>query len=195
MLQAAIYDMDGLLIDTEPLWQAAEKRVFKTVGIELTTEMCLETMGLRIDEVIMHWYERFPWTARSPKEVETAVLDAVAELIVEKGKMLPGVRESVGMFRDKGLKLAVASSSPSRLIETVLNHFGLMSEFALYRSAEAEAYGKPHPAVYISTAKALDVAPTACIALEDSFNGLLSCKSARMKTVIVPDPAHFDDAR
>ena len=62
-MQAAIFDMDSLLIDSEPLWRQAERQVFGTVGITLTEEMCEQTMGLRTDEVVAHWYQQFRWSA------------------------------------------------------------------------------------------------------------------------------------
>ena len=90
-ISAVIFDMDGLLIDSEPFWQQAEKIVFKKVGIELTTEMCYETMGLRIDEVVMYWYEKKPWDHISLQEIQAEIIDRVIELIHENGKQKEGV--------------------------------------------------------------------------------------------------------
>ena len=79
-MRAAIFDMDGVLIDSEPLWRRAEKQVFGTVGIKLTEEMCEQTMGLRTDEVIAYWYKRFPWSGKSLKSVEQELVAAVPSL-------------------------------------------------------------------------------------------------------------------
>lgn len=194
-IQAAIFDMDGLLIDSEPLWQEAEKKIFSGVGIELTTAMCEQTMGLRIDEVVQHWYEFRPWKNKDLKELEDEVVNEVDRLIRLKGQPMPGVDHILSFFQKKGLKLAVASSAYLRLIETVLEKFAIRNVFEVVHSAEFEAQGKPHPAIYTSTAKFLNIDPKNCIAFEDSYNGLLSAKKANMRTVAVPDPKHFDDRR
>lgn len=194
MIQAAIYDMDGLLVDTEWLWQDAELQVFPPLGVPLTREMCLQTMGMRVEEVVSHWNAQYPFS-KSEEDVVRDIVDAVTALILEKAELKEGVMHSIQLMQSRGYALAVASSSPSALIETVLRRFGLWEAFPLFRSAEDEAYGKPHPAVYLRTAEALGIAPTACLALEDSFNGLLSAKSARMHTLVVPDPAQFDDPK
>ena len=187
--------MDGLLIDSEPLWQEAEKKIFSDVGIELTTAMCEQTMGLRIDEVVKHWYTFRPWKNKDLKELENEVVNEVDRLIRSKGKPMPGVDHIISFFQKKELKLAVASSAYLRLIETVLEKFGIRNVFEVVHSAEFEAHGKPHPAIYISTATFLDLEPKNCIAFEDSYNGLLSAKNAGMRTVAVPDPAHFNDRK
>lgn len=194
MIQAAIYDMDGLLVDTEWLWQDAELQVFPALGVPLTREMCLQTMGMRVEEVVTYWNEQYPFS--QPEDIVVRdILDAVTALILKKAELKEGVLHSIELMQSRGYALAVASSSPSVLIETVLRRFGLWDAFPLFRSAENEAYGKPHPAVYLRTAEALGVAPTTCLALEDSFNGLLSAKSARMRTIVVPDPSQFDELR
>jgi sugar-phosphatase len=86
-----------------------------------------------------------------------------------------------------GLQLAVASSSPPRLIEASLARLGLRDHFTEIVSAESEPYGKPHPAVFLTTAARLGVAPTECLVFEDSLNGLVAAKAARMICVAVPE--------
>jgi len=74
MIKGVIFDMDGLLIDSEPLWQEAEIETFTRVGVPLTREMTRETMGLRVDEVVEHWFSRYPWEEPSKKEIESKVV-------------------------------------------------------------------------------------------------------------------------
>ena len=187
MIKAVIFDMDGVLIDSEPFWQEAQKEVFKKVGVEVTDAMCQQTMGLRIDEVVVHWFDRFRWNGLSPKEVEEQVIQGVIDRVNNKGELLPGVHSAIGFFRRKSLRTALASSSAFRLIDAVLGKFGLHDEFEVIHSAEHESHGKPHPAIYLSTAKLLDTDPTTCLAIEDSFNGLIAAKAARMRTVCIPE--------
>jgi mannitol-1-/sugar-/sorbitol-6-/2-deoxyglucose-6-phosphatase len=193
--RAVIFDMDGVLIDSEPFWQEAEIEVFGSLGVPLTREMCLETMGLRLDEVVDHWYRRYPWQDVAATEVGAAVVAGVARRIEDRGEPLPGVAEAIATCRRSGFRLALASSSPMALIEAVLHRFGLEHSFDVVRTASDEQHGKPHPAIYLSTAEQLGVAPAACVAIEDSINGIIAAKAARMACVAVPAPSLRDDGR
>jgi sugar-phosphatase len=188
-VKAAIFDMDGLLIDSEPLWQEAEISVFQAVGVPLTRELCRETVGVRLDEVVRHWHERFPWNSDSLEVVEARILDEVSRLIVSRGKAMPGVRETIESLLAADYELAVASSSPLRLIRTALETFGLIEHFSVLHSAETEGQGKPHPAVYLTTMSRLGVEPSCCIAFEDSASGVRAAKAAGAWVIAVPDPA------
>jgi len=193
--RALIFDMDGVLIDSEPLWRQAEIEVFDDVGLKITEQDCLMTMGLRIDDAVAFWYDRSPWAGRSCRDVETAIVERVAELIRDTGTPLPGVQEAIQSATDRGFQLGLASSSPNFLIHTVLDHFGLREVFAAARSAEKEPYGKPHPAVYLSTAEALSIHPRQCIAIEDSVNGVISAVAAQMTCIAIPDTESRNDPR
>ncbi|MDO9515792.1 MAG: hexitol phosphatase HxpB [Syntrophales bacterium] len=194
-MRAAIFDMDGVLIDSEPLWRRAEEEVFGSVGIALTKEMCLGTMGLRLDEVVAYWYQRFRWTGKSLQQVEEEVLSAMHKLISEEGKALRGVRETLARLQGADLMLAIASSSPLSLIEAVVHKLEIREFFQTLCSAEDDAFGKPDPAVYLRTAKRLAVDPRECLVFEDSLLGVRSAKSAGMIVVAVPAPDQYDDQR
>lgn len=195
MIEAVIFDMDGLLIDSEPIWQEAEVEVFNKVGVPLTVEMTPQTMGLRTDEVVSYWHKRHPWKSPSQQEVSQQVDERVIELIREKGVAKDGVAEAVAVCEAAGLPVAVASSSPMLLITTVLEKLGIQEQIKAVHSAHDEEYGKPHPAVYIRTAETLGVEPVHCLALEDSANGVLSAKAAKMKCVAIPEPESRNDKR
>ena len=186
---AAIFDMDGLLIDSEPLWQEAEINIFGSVGVPLTREMCRETMGVRLDGVVRHWHAKFPWTGESLESVEARILEEISRLIVSRGSPMPGVRETIDMLGAANYALAVASSSPMRLIQVALETFGLIDEFSVLHSAETEDEGKPHPAVYLSAMSRLGVDPADCVAFEDSTLGVRAAKRAGAWVIAVPDPA------
>jgi len=193
--KAVIFDMDGILLDSEPFWQEAEIEVFGGVGVELTHDLCRHTQGLRIDEVVAFWYKRHPWQGTSQQEVMNGIIDGVIRLVLERGKPLPGVHQAIEAVHKKGLKCALASSSAKRIIQAVLQKLELSSMFETVHSAEDHPFGKPHPAVYMATAEALGVEATSCIAVEDSINGLLSCLSAKMYAVAIPDVHCKDDPR
>jgi len=188
--KAVIFDMDGVLIDSEPLWKIAMEEAFQAVGCNLTKKDFQKTVGLRIDHVIEYWYKQIGWDGLSPKQVEQLIIDRLIELIKENGAPLPGVMESIDYFESKGLKIGLATSSYTVLIDTVLKVLNLTRSFHTVHSAEDEEYGKPHPAVYLTTAKSLSVEPSNCLVIEDSLNGIISGKGAQMKVVCIPEKTH-----
>lgn len=190
MIKAVIFDMDGLLIDTEPYWQATEREVFKDLGIEITEKMQVETFGLRSDEQIKHWYNFRPWKKKSFDEVESRYNEVMLEYFHKEAELMEGAVYALDFFFDKGIPLALASSSNMQLINAFLDRFGFHHYFQEVYSAEFEEYGKPHPAVYLETARRMNTDPVKCLALEDSFHGLIAAKAARMTTIAVP--AHRD---
>ncbi|RMG74810.1 MAG: hexitol phosphatase HxpB [Bacteroidetes bacterium] len=195
MIEAAIFDMDGVLLDSEPYWREALMRVMAGLGLTVSEERVVATMGIRVDEVIDILYEQTPWDGPSQAEVVERVLAEVTRLIRERGHPLPGIPGIIYAFRQKGLRIALATSSAERVIEAVLDKLDLHDAFEVTCSAEHEAYGKPHPAIYLTTAERLGVPPTRCLAIEDSFNGLLAAKAAKMKTIAVPEAALQNDPR
>jgi len=186
-MRAAIFDMDGLLIDSEPLWRRAEVEVFATVGVPLTEAMCEATTGLRIDEVAAHWHRRQPWEGESVASVAGRIVERMIGLVAEEGAAQPGAHAAIDACARAGLTLALASSSPERLIDATLARLGLGERFVIRRSAEHEELGKPHPAVFLRTAEDLGVEAADCLVFEDSLNGVLAAKAARMTCVAVPE--------
>ncbi|MGH2412124.1 MAG: HAD hydrolase-like protein, partial [Microcystaceae cyanobacterium] len=140
MLKAIIFDMDGLLIDSEPLWQEAEIEIFSQINILLTRELCLETTGLRVDEVVEYWYRRTPGVKFTKKEVEESIINRVNELICLKGKPKQGVSYILNFFQAKNVKLALATSSSYAIINVVLEKLGLLNVFQEICSATEEEY-------------------------------------------------------
>jgi len=194
-LQACIFDMDGVLLDSEPFWRQAEIEVFATVGLDLTEQDCMETMGVRIDEVVALRHSQKPWSSPSCPNVAEQIVERVAELIQTRGRPLEGVHEALEFLQWKGLPLALASSSSSRLIRATLDALDLTAAFPVWHSAENEEFGKPHPAVFLATARKLGVAPASCLAIEDSLNGVVAAFAARMPVLAVPEPAVAGDPR
>jgi mannitol-1-/sugar-/sorbitol-6-/2-deoxyglucose-6-phosphatase len=191
MQQAVIFDMDGVIIDSEPLWQAAEKSVFATIGITLTTEMCGRTIGLRTDEVIRYWFDRLPWESKSLEQVETELLAEVEVLILEQGQAMAGLTTILEQIRHSDLRLAIASSSPKKLIQSVITKLAIGDYFESFYSGFDVPNGKPDPAVYLAAAAGLGLAPENCLAIEDSLAGIRSAKAAGMKVIAVPEPESY----
>lgn len=188
--EAVIFDMDGVLTDSEPIWKVAMEEAFTFVGSPLTKQDFQRTVGLRIDEVVAYWFHYKPWENYDAKFVEKRIIQNMIRLLSEQATPLPGVLESLAFFMEMGLKIGLATSSYEVLIETILTALNIKSYFQTVHSAEYELYGKPNPAVYLSAAKHLDVAPTKCLVIEDSLNGVIAGKAARMTVFCVPEKTH-----
>jgi mannitol-1-/sugar-/sorbitol-6-/2-deoxyglucose-6-phosphatase len=184
-IEAVVFDMDGVLIDSEPMWRAVEREAFASVGIELTDEDLYPTMGVRIADVVDRWHGRHPWSEPSREVVAEAIVAGVVRTIREHGTLLDGAKAAVDRVRALGLRVALASSSPMPLIQAVLSLDGLTERFEAVVSGEDEELGKPDPAVYLSAARRLAVGPERCLAVEDSINGVRAAKSAGMACVAV----------
>ena len=184
-LRATLFDMDGLLIDSEILWHEAEVEIFGALGVPITEGEDRSTKGMFVAEVVDYWFRRYPWSGPSNDQVVAMLLERVGELVETKGRLLPGVLRALDVAGEYG-PVALASSTPLQLIERCLNHFELTSRFVSVHSAEFEPYGKPHPGVFLSAAASLDVRPTSCLVVEDSAAGVLAAKAASMTVVAVP---------
>jgi mannitol-1-/sugar-/sorbitol-6-/2-deoxyglucose-6-phosphatase len=185
---ASIFDMDGLLIDSENLWLEVEVEILGPLGVPLEAAASRQTKGMFVNEVIHFWHERYPWRGPTPDEVAVTVVDRVCEVVRARGTLMPGVDRAIALCQDHGLALGLASSSQYKMIHLVLEHFGLDKTFSVVHSAEDEQYGKPNPAVYLSCAAKLGVRPERCLAWEDAPAGVLAAKAARMACVAVPEP-------
>jgi sugar-phosphatase len=191
--------MDGVLINTEPAWRAAESAVFAGLGIPLSESDLLDSTGQPVEELIPIWRQRLPDaepTDTEPTDTEVAdrIVDRVIAHVQAEGEPMPGVTAAVALFERHGLRLAIASSSPLRMIDAVCDRLGL-DRIEVRCSAMDEVRGKPAPDVYLTAARRLGVAAAGCLALEDSPNGLASAKAAGMRCVAVPDPLLAADPR
>jgi mannitol-1-/sugar-/sorbitol-6-/2-deoxyglucose-6-phosphatase len=189
---ASIFDMDGLLIDSEILWHEAEHQILGALGVPLAQDGFRSTKGMFVGEVTAHWYALYPWRGPTPGEVAVTIVDRVIELIFQKGELKPGAEHAIDLCAQRGLALAVASSSEYRLIDAALKHFALRQRFELVHSAEDEEYGKPHPAVFLTTAARLGAVPRRCLVWEDAPAGVLAAKAASMACIAVPEPSEAD---
>lgn len=187
--------MDGLLIDSEPYWKIAEKKVFGELGLSLNNELLRQVMGFRLSEVVKHWYTYQPWLNPDFEKTEQDVLACVKQLILENANAMEGVHEVLGRLKNQHYKMAIASSSAMSLIEAVADKLNIRNYFDVLWSAEFEPYGKPHPGIFITTAQKLGVNATECIVFEDSINGVLAAKAARMKCIAIPEEATYNDPR
>ena len=195
MINTVLFDMDGLLLDTEPLWGESMLRIAQKHNIPITRKRFNETTGLRIYEVTDHWAIHYPWEGKTSKEVADEILDDIIATSKDKGSVLKGVEQALKLLKKHHFKIGLASSSPKHMIDALVAHFDLTKYFDVITSADIVELGKPHPAVFIHCAASLGSKPNECLVLEDSVNGMIAGKAARMKVIVVPDELHFDDPR
>jgi sugar-phosphatase len=193
--QLVIFDMDGLLVDSEPFWKIAEKEVFGKLGLKLTDDLLRQVMGFRLSEVVKHWYHYQPWPTPIFEKTERNVLDCVKQLIQQHADAMPGVYEVLTHCKNKNYKIALASSSAMELIDVVIDKLNIRDYFDVVWSAQYEEYGKPNPAIFLSVAKQLNIEPKHCVVFEDAINGVIAAKAARMYCIAIPEEVSYNDPR
>ena len=190
-VQAVVFDMDGILIDSEHLWRKAEIAVFGNYGIHLTDDDCKKLMGIRTDEVVKQIMADFGGEDLPADVISGEIVQSVCKLILTEGRIIQGFCDLAIRLKEQHIPLAVATSSPMPVVDSVLKRTGLEHVFEVVVSAEKLPFGKPHPQVYIEACQALGKKPVDCLAIEDSLNGTLAAKATRMRVIAIPE----EDAR
>lgn len=189
MLEAVVFDMDGLLIDSQPFWQTAQLEILPALGVPLTRQDTIDTTGMRVDQIVRSCYTKFPWTGASCDEVCEQIVERVIDLVRQHKPAMPGLQHALQVCQQQGLRLGLASSSPLSLIHATIHSLQLDNIFEAQLSGAKLPYAKPHPEIYLNACQALETQPQNCLAIEDSFIGLLAAKSAQMKTIVIPEAA------
>ena len=191
MIEAVIFDMDGVIINSEPFWIEAEIEIYNKYGIGMTEEMCLQMKGVKTEDVVKHWHSIYKWSEPSQKEMTNEIILKVISIIKERGKAMPGLLGLLEYLRDNKIKIGLATSSLYSVIDAVMSKLQIESYFDGIHSAESENKGKPAPDVYLGSAKKLRIKPKNCVAIEDSYMGLLSANAAGMYTIAMPDRSEY----
>ncbi|MEM6732049.1 MAG: hexitol phosphatase HxpB [Myxococcota bacterium] len=195
MHPAIFFDMDGVLVDSEPEWQQAEISIFGELGLTLTPKDCMQTKGMRIDEVARFWFERAPWSGPDPDRVANRIVDEMVRRLREEGAAKSGAVAALEAARQETHCLAIVSSSAHRLIDAVVARLGVAELLDFRVSGEDVRYGKPHPEIYLTAAERAHAAVEQVWVIEDSLYGVLAAKAARMRCIAVPEEPDRDDPR
>ncbi len=183
---AVLFDMDGLLVDTEPAWTVAEVELARELGGEFTPELKAAIVGTRLDvavPTILRWYG----AAAGPEDVARTsawLLGRMVSLFGSRPPVLPGVLELLGSLRSAGVPVGLVSSSYRVLVDAVLAHG--IGPFEVTVAGDEVAHGKPHPQPYLDAMSSLAVPPSRCVVLEDSPSGVASAEAAGCAVVAVP---------
>jgi HAD superfamily hydrolase (TIGR01509 family) len=194
VIKAIIFDMDGLLVDSEPYWDEARRIMAVEAGAtwDWTADDQNTVMGKSTKGWVSFMIERFNLTL-SPRSVEEKIIDNMLQLYKERIPFLPGAREAVSMSA-MNFSVGLASGSPQNLIEMVVGDRSLQGKFQVTLSGDQFDQGKPAPDIYLAAAAKLGVQPEHCLCLEDSGNGILAGKRAGMKVIAVPDARFYPAA-
>ncbi len=187
LIRAVIFDLDGLLLDSEQAWNDARKRFTIECGGTWRERATRDMMGMSSKEWSRYMRDDLGLDL-SPDEISNTVLELMKSLYRERLPLLPGAAEAVQRIA-KRWRLGLASSSNRPLIDLALELSDLEECFSATVSSEEVARGKPAPDVYAEAARRLSVEPSACAAVEDSHNGILSAKAAAMRAIVIPNKA------
>ena len=191
MIDAVVFDMDGVLIESEEVWDSVREAYVRERGGRYDEEIQRAMMGMSSQE-----WSRYLHEVAGVGDAPDAINDAVVERMLAAYRVqLPLIDGAVDAVQRLAARypLAVASSSNRPLIDTVLEIAGLKQYFRATVSSEEVARGKPAPDVYLETARRLDVPPARCAAVEDSHSGIRSAKAAGMRVVAIPNPSYPPD--
>ena len=187
MIDAVVFDLDGVLVQSEEVWDEARRDLVRATGGQWTDDATREMMGMSSKEWSRYLHERLG-VPLEPAEINARVLADVEERYRADLPWIPGAREAVLRIAARW-PLGLATSSNREIIDLVLEVGDLGPEFQATVSSEEVAAGKPAPDVYLEAARRLGVAPDRCAAIEDSTNGLLAARAAGMRVIAVPNPA------
>jgi HAD superfamily hydrolase (TIGR01509 family) len=187
---AVVFDMDGLLLDTEAAWEAAETELLARHGAELTEADRLASLGRSVNEVIVWYAERIGWPPDRAAELRDELMALVREQYAGSVTM-PGARELITRLRGR-VRLGLASNTPRALVEHALTAAGLTESFDAVVTASDVAVPKPAPDLYLLACERLGVAPADAVALEDSETGVAAAKAAGMACIAVPQLEGLD---
>lgn len=186
MIEAVVFDMDGLLVDSEPVWDAARRMMAAAAGVDWNRDDHKAVMGVSTAEWVAYMIRRLALDL-PPEAVEAEIIARMVALYEREVPFFEGAVEAVALAA-AAYPTGLASGSPPRLIDAVTRHPSLAGRFRSILSSDQVGRGKPAPDVYLAAADALGVPPENCVCLEDSGNGILAGKNAGMKVIAVPDP-------
>src|SRR5712691_13016984 len=191
MIDAVVFDLDGVLIDSEPVWERARRDLVAERGGHWAPDAQRKLMGMSTPEWARYLSEDLG-VGLPPDEVAALVIDRMAASYREHLPLMPGAVQAVRRLAARW-PLGLASSAPAVLIGTVLESAGLRPCFQVTMSTEQVPHGKPAPDIYLAVAEGLGVPPAGCAAVEDSSNGLRSAATAALRVIAIPHPQYPPD--
>ena len=182
-MKAVIFDMDGVIIDSEPIHFETDMETMKYLGCNISIEELEKYVGTTNEYMIADIKKNYN-IKKSVEEIINYKVEMVKNKVIQSDlEPIEGIRELLIYLKKKNIPAAIASSSPKDFINVVVSKFKLQEYFKYIVSGEEVESGKPAPDVYIETAKKLGISPKECIVVEDSKNGVIAAKAAGMKCI------------
>jgi sugar-phosphatase len=195
-LAAVIFDMDGVIVDSEPFWRRVEAACFDELGADIRPFLGHGlTMGLRVDQAIRFLVAASGLEGVDEVALEEKVVAGIVAAIYDDAELMPGVIAALDFFAGSGVGIALASGSTPPVITAVMEKFSLTERFDVICSAADDVIGKPNPAIFLRAAASLEAEPAETLVIEDSLNGVIAAKAAMMRCVAVPHPDDAGDPR
>jgi HAD superfamily hydrolase (TIGR01509 family) len=189
-----IFDMDGLLIDSEIVWQKVETDLLATHGSTFSMDVARKHMGMRVDEAAGVMVREYGLTC-DPSDFSNQLVDALLTEFDISLELMPGAASIIEQAAALGVPVAIASSSPMRVVKYVVERFTWHNSVTVLCAGDEVTRGKPAPDVFLLAAERMGVRPESCLVLEDSVNGARAAKAAGMRCIAVPnevyDASHF----
>lgn len=189
MKRCVIFDMDGVIIDSEPIHMACEKEIFRMLGISITEEEH-HTMVGTTDLVMWTRLKKSFSLSQSTKELVKLKQTFYIDYLKSRTnlKPVPYIPELMSTLYQNGFLLALASSSPHTQIDFILNEFELSNFFSVIVSGDDVRHGKPNPEIFLKASELIGISPEHCFVIEDSMNGVLAAKNANMHCIAYRNP-------
>ena len=186
-IKAVVFDMDGLMLNTEDIFDISGRQLLERRGLQMTDEIHQSMLGRRPDEAFQA-LKNLTGIADSIDDLHEETKQLFAEAAKHHLDTMPGLFELLDRIEYLGLPKAVATSSPRTYLQDMLNEFGLLPRFQFALTAEDVIHGKPHPEIYQQAIQKLNVRPSQTLVLEDSETGTKAAAAAGAFTVSVPNP-------
>jgi sugar-phosphatase len=180
--------MDGVIVDSEPLWFDVERAFLHERGCEWTPELARECMGRGLVHAVEAMYSAFGFPRQLERDMQ-AIVESFASRVGEL-KLKAGFASLLHVAVGAALPRAVASSSMRRLIDVILDRFLIRDQFDAIVSGDSHARPKPAPDIFLEAARQLGVPPEECVVLEDSLAGVQAARAARMRVIAIPEREH-----
>ena len=186
MIKAVIFDVDGLLLDSEPIWSLADRELLKRRGIDYRDELKTRIVGkgqVESAQNIKDYYQ-----LRDPiDELVTERRKILNELLKANLRLMPGAQKLIDLLAKNNFRLAIASSQSKEIIDLIIKSFALGEKFSVIVYGDEVVRGKPEPDIYLLAAERLAIWPEEALVLEDSNNGAIAAKKAGMKVIVIPN--------
>ena len=181
-----IFDLDGVIIDSEPFWAEALKKTFREIGVELTDSQAKLTRGRNYKEVVNFWCKQKKLDISETDTISQKLLLNLLGMIDNRHILMDGAIEVIKMLREKGMKVGIATSSPAALIEKVITKYNLDKYIDSFTHGEEVSHSKPNPEIYLRQSEKMGIPPGNIIAVEDSVTGMVSAYSAGCIVIAMP---------